>query len=82
MNKIMGVGAGLLALAGGGVALLALRYERNRQRADAAWQASTPGPVDIEAVEHLRRSLRSSPWARRSRSVRSTGALVVPAPAG
>jgi 7,8-dihydropterin-6-yl-methyl-4-(beta-D-ribofuranosyl)aminobenzene 5'-phosphate synthase len=54
MNKMVGVGAGLLALAGGGVALLALRYERNRQRADETWRASVSGPVDIEAVEQLR----------------------------
>jgi len=53
MKTLLGFLIGVLAAAGAALAVLMLRFRRNQQQADAAWDRFQPQPLDLEAVERL-----------------------------
>lgn len=53
MNVLFGVVLGILAVTGAALAALTLRFRRNQQRADEAWNRFEPQPLDLEPVERL-----------------------------
>jgi 7,8-dihydropterin-6-yl-methyl-4-(beta-D-ribofuranosyl)aminobenzene 5'-phosphate synthase len=53
VKTLVGIVLGLLAAVGAILAVLTLRFRRNQERADEAWNSLQPQPLDLAPVERL-----------------------------